>query len=291
MTPALERKILRRHLAGRTAVEIACEVMIEFRAVEQVLAARDMVALAAEISAEGGRPVLDARDDVEAGALAAVADAWAGPTALIQIPEAAGNDLTPKGATIAKARKGMARTEASAVTAGRDRRLEQQTSPDRCRIAEGDADGSTLDRSEPSALRAGHRGRTSTPPEVGRKASARANEGADPRSVTVGRDRHPPSTVVEFPAPVLRHDGVPAAEVFTGTRLERAFGPGPGVGLGDLAAGQCRWPLWANGARPDFRCCGAATGEGARYCAAHARQSRGAAASTIDGLGKWASSA
>lgn len=223
MTPSLERKILRRRLAGRTGVEIACEVMIELRAVERVLAARDTVALAAEITAEGGQPVLDARDDVEADALAAVAEAWAGPAALAQIPEVDSQAPASSSAPIAKAGKGMARTEAS--------------------------------------------------------------------TVTVGRDRQPPSTVVQFPAPVLRHDGVPAAEMFAGTRLERAFGPGPGVGLGDLMPGQCCWPLWPHGARPDFRCCGAPAAEGARYCAEHARRSRGAAAGAIDGLGKWASSA
>lgn len=52
-------------------------------------------------------------------------------------------------------------------------------------------------------------------------------------------------------------------------RLDSAIGPGPGVGMAEIARSQCQWPLWGR-ERPTFRCCGAPATPGRPYCAEHA---------------------
>lgn len=94
-------------------------------------------------------------------------------------------------------------------------------------------------------------------------------------------------------APGRQRDGhktavLPMVEV--PTRLSAASGPGAGVGMADLLAGQCRWPLWENGEAATFRCCGADVEPGRPYCSEHAARAYSTAnvsqAKDLDRLGK-----
>jgi GcrA cell cycle regulator len=61
---------------------------------------------------------------------------------------------------------------------------------------------------------------------------------------------------------------VPVVEVCS--RIKGCYGDGEGVGMGDLRANQCRWPLWGHNEKPTFRCCGEKVHTpGASYCAKH----------------------
>lgn len=298
LRPATERWARQLLAKGRDPVDIACRLQVPFQAVQRLVEEQDTreersgTARKAPSTSEGrgsGEPVVGA-----AGPVVGVQPA--APLHQGEDPDRSGSGGSSPDEPQAKPEEAKAVGECTAAaddagsraSGGASAAAPMQCSPDGCQLGEGDADGSNEYPSEPSDLRAGHRGRTSSPPEIGREASARANAGADPDSVTAGRDRHPDSNVVPFPALPPVHPGVPAAEVFAGTRLARAFGPGEGVGMGDHRRGQCCWPLWADGKRPSFRFCGAPTDRGG-YCADHARRADGRKVGGLSGFASWAS--
>ena len=198
ITPKLSGLILRMHDRGRDPVSIACELMCDYCDVVRVIGTLDMVDHAIDVAAAGGRPVLEARDTAEAASLTELSAGLGirverrnvlkssrakARVDAVAVPDQAQAATAERVSRPAGGRSPAATSERMGATAGRDRHLEQD-SPDGCQLGEGDSDGSTLDPSEPSDRRGGHRGRTRTPPEVGRTGKPAGKRAAELESVT-----------------------------------------------------------------------------------------------------------
>lgn len=264
VAPELRRRIVARLLAGRDPVDIAVKLHCGYRDVVAVQAAIDMVELAADVAAEGGRPVLDARDAAEAeelkGLTAAAASLagvkrpaiegpgavrWAPPRRLRKAGRVGGEAGPAKGAPAEG-------TPAGGTPAEEPDGYQVSPAVRADRPASEAVGGFPVAAAPCNAEETGGPGEADTNAAVERRTAGsgpRADRGT--RGVTAGRDRQPasPRTVPETAsaaASVAASAGASAAAV-TGAFTGWLAGGGLSPGLGAAAAAgtfpaSCRAP-------------------------------------------------